>query len=80
MRYPLSHDHEDGWQSQLQPYHRKWQTEQVATPLERGSVLAPLLFIIYLSDLPTTVSRKYVLAGDLAIMHDDGDWQAMEGQ
>jgi len=28
--------------------------------------------------LSTTVSRKYAYAGDLAIMHADGDWQAVE--
>jgi len=39
----------------------------------KGSVLAPLLFNIYISDLPTTVSRKYAYADDLAIMHADGD-------
>jgi len=29
--------------------------------------------------LPTTVSRKYAYADELAIIHADGDWQAMEG-
>jgi len=28
--------------------------------------------------LPTTVSRKYINADDLAIMRPDGDWQAVE--
>ena len=45
----------------------------------QGSVLAPLLFSIYISNLPTTISRKYAYADDLAIMHADGDWQAVEG-
>jgi len=45
----------------------------------QGSVLAPLLFNIYISDLPTTVSRKYAYADDLAMMHAGGDWQAVEG-
>jgi len=45
----------------------------------QGSVLAPLLFITYISDLPTTVSRKYAYADDLATMHAGGDWQALEG-
>jgi len=44
-----------------------------------GSVLSPLLFNIYISDLPTTISRKYAYADDLAIMRADGDWQAVEG-
>ena len=29
--------------------------------------------------LPTTISRKCAYADDLAIMHADGDWQAVEG-
>ena len=43
-----------------------------------GSVLAPLLFNIYTSDLPIIISRKYAYADDLAIMHADGDWKAVE--
>jgi len=34
--------------------------------------MAPLLFNIYISNLPNTVSRKYAYADDLAIMHADG--------
>jgi len=45
----------------------------------RMASLAPLLFNIYISDLPTTISRKYAYADDLAIMHADGGWQAVEG-
>ena len=41
---------------------------------QQGSVLATLLFNIYISDRPTTVYRKYAYADDLAIMHADGDW------
>jgi len=37
-------------------------------------------FKIHTSDLSTTVSaRKYIYTDDLAIMHADGDWQAVEG-
>jgi len=43
------------------------------------SVLEPLLFSIYTSDLPTTASRKYADAVDLAIMYADRDWQTVEG-
>ena len=44
----------------------------------QASVLAPLLFNIYVSNWPTTVSRKYACADGLAIMHADGDWQAVK--
>ena len=43
------------------------------------SVLPPLLFNTCISDLPTTISRKNAYADDLAIMHADTDWQAVEG-
>jgi len=39
----------------------------------QGPVLVSRLFNIYISDLPTTFSRKYAYADDLAIMHADGD-------
>jgi len=42
--------------------------------IPHGSVLAPLLFNICISDLPTAVPRNYAYADDLAIMHADGDW------
>ena len=45
----------------------------------QGSVLASLLFNIYISGLQSIVSRKYAYADDLAIMHVDGDCQAVEG-
>jgi len=43
------------------------------------SVVAPLLFNIYTTELPTTTSRKYTDAVDLAIMHAEGAWQRVEG-
>jgi len=45
----------------------------------QGPVLAPLLFNIYTSDLSASISRKYAYADNLAIMHADGDWLAVEG-
>ena len=47
--------------------------------IPQGSVLALLLFNIYISDLPSTISRKYAYADDIAIMHADGDCQVVEG-
>ena len=58
----------------------KWsRLRHLKNGLAQESVLAPLLFSIYISDLPATVSRKNAYADDLAIMHADGDWQAVEG-
>ena len=34
----------------------------------QGSVLAPLLFNLYTSDLPETQSKKYIYADDIALM------------
>ena len=45
----------------------------------QGSVLAPLLFNIYTYDLPTTISKKFAYADDLAILHSTEDWQTLEG-
>jgi len=44
----------------------------------RPHLLARLFFNIYISDLTTTVSRKYAYADDLAITHVDEHWQAVE--
>ena len=37
--------------------------------VSQGSVLAPLLFNIYIHDLPDTISKKYGYADVLAILH-----------
>jgi len=58
---------------------RRSRLRRLKNGVPQGSVLAPLLFNIYISDLPTTVSRKHAYADDLAIIHADGDWQAVEG-
>ena len=44
----------------------------------QGSVLAPLLFNIYIHDLPDTISRKYGYADDLAILTAHREWQTIE--
>ena len=45
----------------------------------QGSVLAPLLFNIYTYDLPSMISRKFVYADDLALLHFSGNWKDLEG-
>ncbi|KAJ4934407.1 hypothetical protein JOQ06_007202 [Pogonophryne albipinna] len=44
----------------------------------QGSVLSPMLFNVYIHDLPDTASRKYGYADDLAIMLSRPMWKAME--
>ncbi|KAJ4928398.1 hypothetical protein JOQ06_016190 [Pogonophryne albipinna] len=46
--------------------------------VSQGSVLSPMLFNIYVHDLPDTTSRKYGYADDLAIMLRRPTWKAME--
>ena len=43
------------------------------------SVLAPLLFNIYMYDLPSMISRKFAYADNLALLHSSGNWKDMEG-
>ena len=43
------------------------------------SVLAPLLFNIYMYNLPSMISRKFAYADDLALLHSSGNWKDLEG-
>ena len=45
----------------------------------QGSVLAPLLFNIYMYDLPSIISKKFAYADDLALLHSPGNWKDLEG-
>ena len=38
------------------------------TGMPQGSVLAPICFNIYTSDLATTNSKKYIYADDIALL------------
>ncbi|KAL7385365.1 hypothetical protein ABVT39_020501 [Epinephelus coioides] len=44
----------------------------------QGSVLAPMLFNIYIHDPPATQSRKHAYADDLAILFSKPSWEAVE--
>ncbi|XP_063634857.1 uncharacterized protein LOC134805492 [Cydia splendana] len=46
--------------------------------LPQGSVLAPLLFNVYVHDMPETTSRKFGYADDLALVTLDSNMQAAE--
>ena len=46
--------------------------------LPQGSVLSPLLFNLYTSDLPTTQGRKFMYADDLAIAFQHNDFEEIE--
>lgn len=43
--------------------------------LPQGSVLAPLLFNTDISDLPTTISRKFIYADDTALVCQNTNFQ-----
>ena len=43
-------------------------------------VLAPLLFNIYMYDLPSMISRKFAYADDLALLHSSGDLEGTLSQ
>ena len=45
----------------------------------QGLVLAPLFFNIFVYDLPSTVSRRYAYADDLALLYSFDDWKDLEG-
>lgn len=46
--------------------------------LPQGSVLAPLLFNLYLSDIPETISKKFCYADDIAIATSHRDFGEIE--
>ena len=46
--------------------------------LPKESVLAPLLFNMYIYNLPSITSKKYAYADDLALLHSSGDCMGLE--
>ena len=46
--------------------------------VSQGSILAFLLFNIYMYDLPSMISRKFAYANDLTLLHSSGNWENLE--
>ena len=53
-------------------------TRSLKNGVPQGSTLSPLLFNIYISDLPHSQSQQYGYADDLALLYEDKDWNKIE--
>ena len=58
--------------------HKPSSLRRLKNGVPQGSVLAPLLFNIYIYDLLSKTSRKYAYADDLAILYSSGDWKVLK--
>ena len=46
--------------------------------VSKGSILAPLLFSVYIKDIPQTISQQYGYADDLALLFANKNWNTVE--
>jgi len=70
---PLATANEVGYDASRTASHKRSRLRCLKNGIPQVSVLAPVIFNIYISDLPAIISRKYAYANDLAIMHAHGD-------
>ena len=57
---------------------RKSRLRRLKNGVPQDSVLAPLLFNIYINDLLPTTSKLYAYADDLTIVHSAAEWSSLE--
>ena len=52
--------------------------QRLNSGVPQGSVLSPLLFNVYIADLPQTNSKKYGYSDDIALLKVHRDWNTIE--
>lgn len=63
---------------EVQPDGKTNRTSVLNNGLPEGSVLEPLLFKLYLSDLPETTTRKFYYADDIALAAQRNQFETYE--